>query len=311
MSIAYALYELYPKSPSLPIRKGALLRFHFPSLGVGYADCHPWPELGDLPLEEQLKNLSHGNLTSLTAGTWQYARREAEARERREPLLKAKIKSHFLVTDLSHLTLEHLNRLAEEGYSHLKIKLGRRVDEEIEQLLSLFPFSSFKLRFDFNEKLDFSIFRLFLKQIDCLRKKIDFIEDPFPWHPQEWSFIQQEGWVLACDRQADKAIHQAEAAQVLVLKPALYSFPHSFLSSGQRLVITSYLGHPIEQIAAASIAAEVDPSGTMIHGLLSHHAYLPNLFSQKLNEKGPYLIPLPGMGSGLDRELEQLEWNIL
>lgn len=313
MSIAYSPYTLQWRGTYPSFRKGALVRVRFPSLGVGYADCHPWPELGDLPLEEQLQSLITGKLTALTAGTWQYAKREAEARGRGVSLLNQKttVKSHFLITDLCQLTGEDLSQLAKEGYTHLKIKLGKRLEEETKQLLSLFFSSSFILRLDFNERLTFSAFRLFLEKIVHLRPKIDFIEDPFPWQPQEWVLIQQEGWILACDRQAERAIHQEEAAQVLILKPATHPFFSSFLSSNQRLVVTSYLGHSIEQIAAASIAAEIDPQGKSIHGLLSHHAYFPNVFSQKLNGRGPNLVSPPGKGNGFDRELEQLTWIIL
>ncbi len=318
MSIAYLLYELQPRSPSFYKRRGALIRAHFPSLGVGYADCHPWPELGDAPLEEQLKSLASGHFTPLTAGAWHYARREAEARARGEPLLgrEKRVKSHFLVTDLSRLTVEDLEGLAKEGYSHLKIKGGRDLEEETQQLLALFSSfsSSFKLRLDFNEKLTFPACCLFLEKIACLRPNIDFIEDPFPWHPKEWSLIQGEGWRLACDRQAKEAVHQGEAAQVLVIKPAIQPIFSSFfssLSSCQRLVVTSYLGHPIEQIAAASVAAEIDPLGESVHGLLSHQTYFPNLFSQRLSGRGPYFVPLPGIGNGFDQELEQLEWHNL
>src|SRR4029078_6257499 len=51
-------------------REGALLR-----AGDGFADIHPWPELGDEPLEEQLKHVE-------TLPALHYARIDGEARRR-------------------------------------------------------------------------------------------------------------------------------------------------------------------------------------------------------------------------------------
>ena len=42
-------------------RRGALIR-----VGSGFADFHPWPELGDEPLETQLAKLARGETTPLT-----------------------------------------------------------------------------------------------------------------------------------------------------------------------------------------------------------------------------------------------------
>jgi len=59
-------YTLKPRRPLSALagarpREGALLR-----VGEGFADVHPWPELGDAPLDEQLALLSHGQTTPLT-----------------------------------------------------------------------------------------------------------------------------------------------------------------------------------------------------------------------------------------------------
>ena len=43
------------------VREGALLR-----VNDGFADVHPWPTLGDAPLDEQLALLARGELTPLT-----------------------------------------------------------------------------------------------------------------------------------------------------------------------------------------------------------------------------------------------------
>src|SRR5687768_6861088 len=59
------------------IREGALLR-----VDDGFADVHPWPELGDLPLDSQLALLVRGEITPLTAASVRLARLDGDARRR-------------------------------------------------------------------------------------------------------------------------------------------------------------------------------------------------------------------------------------
>src|SRR6476659_4640671 len=66
-------YELTPKRRLSAVadagpRRGALIR-----VDGGYADIHPWPELGDLPLDEQLALLARGETPSLTASSLEVA----------------------------------------------------------------------------------------------------------------------------------------------------------------------------------------------------------------------------------------------
>ena len=58
-------------------RRGALIR-----VDGGFADVHPWPELGDAPLDEQLALLARGETTPLTRASLHWARVDADARAR-------------------------------------------------------------------------------------------------------------------------------------------------------------------------------------------------------------------------------------
>ena len=60
-----------------PTRRGALVR-----VGNGFADVHPWPELGDAPLERQLTMLARGETTALTRRSLELARIDSDARAR-------------------------------------------------------------------------------------------------------------------------------------------------------------------------------------------------------------------------------------
>lgn len=315
MNISYAPYEL-EANHSLSVtssalkREGVLLKVSFDSGIVGYADCHPWPEMGDLSLKQQIKKLAQGELTSLTRCALEFASLDAENRsQQKNVLMHQKIpSSHFLVTYIFDWTSQHVQQIIRQGYTHVKLKVGRCIDREVESMHALFLNTSLKLRLDFNESLTSEAFRHFLQRIQKLRDIIDFIEDPFPFDSCEWAAIQNEGWTLACDRQVQNACHQPESARVLVVKPALQCFEEWRQWIHQTRIVTSYLGHPLGQIAAAYVASQVDPSGSLVHGLLSHHAYQPTHFSQCLSWQNPRFLLPPGNGFGFDQELNQLEW---
>lgn len=318
MNIHYARYELEPhhslnaKSSDLK-REGALIKVIFDSGMIGYADCFAWPELGDLPLAQQLDHLAQGYVTPLTRCTMEFAALDAKSRFiGRSVFENRKVpNSHFLVNDIFKLDAQHVEQLIQQGYTYVKLKMGRDLDREIECLETLFLDTSLKIRLDFNEILTSHSFHCFLKQMDKMQESIDFIEDPFPFHVQQWTAIQKEGWTLACDRQAQIASDHPEAASILIVKPALQPFEEWQNWKNQKCIVTSYLGHPIGQIAAAYVALQMDPSCSLVHGLLSHHVYVPNPFSQQLNWKNSSFTVPPGKGFGFDDELERLEWTLL
>jgi o-succinylbenzoate synthase len=315
MNIACAFYTLEAchslnAASSTLKREGALLKMIFEPGLVGYADCHAWPEIGDLPLKEQLKLLAQGQLTPITRCALEFAKVDAEARlEGKQVLANRSLPcSHFLIPSFLDWTPEHVQKVMQQGYTHVKLKMGRHLDLEVECLHPLFLNTPLKLRLDFNETLTFSAFRHFLRRIQKLRDHIEFIEDPFPFHTDEWASIQEEGWTLACDRQAPLACNLKESARVLIIKPALQTFCEWETWVDQTCIVTSYLGHPLGQLAAAHVASQIDPSCASVHGLLSHHAYHPTSFSRQLNWQSPQFIIPSGQGFGFDHELQNLEW---
>ena len=78
--VDYWKYELKPKRRLSAVaaegpRHGALIR-----VDDGFADIHPWPELGDAPLDEQLAMLARGETTPLTRASLKFAAIDAAAR---------------------------------------------------------------------------------------------------------------------------------------------------------------------------------------------------------------------------------------
>lgn len=300
MKIRYAPYELTPRT-KLGVaragkRQGALLAVETQN-GVGYADLHPWEELGDAPLSRQLELLRQGELTALTRNSVAIAHRDAEARARGKSLFDG------LAIPPSHSLLnegESFESAYEHGFRLFKIKLAKASDFKT-------PPSDVRVRLDFNGRLTPSELREFARQLDP--SKIAFIEDPCPWTPEGWEKLPVR---LALDRGA----HVAEARnwpEVIVIKPAIGD-PQALAKNARSFVVTSYLDHPIGQASAAIFAAEAArdyPSAIEPCGLLSHTAYDTTEFSERIRAQGPRMLAPEGTGLGFDDLLAKQDWRAL
>ena len=306
-------------------RQGALLRIQFEDQGTGYADCFPWPELGDLDLDHQLECLKNSELTPLLQRSLQYAKQDAEARTQKRSLFEGlKIPpSHALISSIQGLTEEALAQKSREGFSLIKLKCGMDVIEEATQLQRLTPLLrslKLKLRLDFNHSLNQADhLKSFLDSLGEGLERIDFIEDPFPFSAESWSSLQREYRVrLALDRlPSPQALGPdvAQAISVLIIKPATQDW-RSLLEVARFLgvstVFTSYLDHPLGQLSAAWAAAQAALTpGIAVEtcGLLSHTAYESHPASDALRSSGPFLHSPEGTGLGLDNLLESYSWS--
>ena len=324
MKVEIAPYQLQPVEGSqLSTRRGVLLRVIFDDALSGYADCHPWPELGDAPLEAQLLLLASGRTTDLTGCSLAFARIDAKARQSRKNLfqdLEVPL-SHGLMTTATSSSEKVISKLLSQGHRTLKIKMGFNIDEEADFLLhwqkTLLSMEC-TLRLDFNYRLSEHQFRGFLHKTRNVLPCIEFFEDPFPYHPQHWQAIREEyGIKLACDRECATALESPNACDFLVVKPAVQNTA-PFLSEQRGLrpiVMTSYLDHPIGQLAAAYTAAvsmKDHPQAMSMCGLLTQHAYETTPFSERLLQNDAHLVPsLEGYGWGYDDLLEAMPWQSL
>lgn len=303
MKIAYSAYELELIKPfnGIKSRRGALLKVHFNKDLVGYADCHPWTEFSDEPLEKQLSLLKKNELTPLTKQSLHFAELDAKARSNKVNLLEnLKIPpSNYLITDIN-ISNEKLSQAMEDGFTTFKVKVGSNLDKELQFLKEQIPENA-TLRLDFNLKLTKEPFKQIIPQLKNLN--IEYIEDPFSFDETTWKEIQQsDGLNLACDFEHVKAIDKPISAKVLIIKPAT---TENFHAKNQKVVVTSYLDHPFGQCTAAYVAAKY-PDTTC--GLLTHHLYTKNAFSEQLTTKGPGFKVPEGFGFGFDGELNKLKW---
>ena len=290
-------------------RRGALIKVDFPGLSAGFADCHPWEELGDQPLDSQLIGLKKGKTTPLTRRCIRIAQIDAEARNRNINLLKdvKPIKNHLLLPGIDAKVLE--------GYTRIKVKVGRNPKREVQRLISLFHEYglSIKWRLDFNGRLTPDQFCSYMKGIEPFVEHIDYIEDPFPYEPSLWASMQKKYNVdFAADQFSE--IYLMDPSHVYtVVKPAVQETDLFCKNHDKQIVVTSYLDHPFGQVSAFYEAHRINRSKKLSHcGLISHLVYQPNRYSERFKLSGDSLIfPNEGSGFGFDDLLEAEKWIAL
>lgn len=317
MTTWFHLYELVPRTApnaraGATTRRGALLR-----IGDGFADLHPWPELGDEPLEEHLASIRAEMPTGLALQSIACALVDGEARAAGYSVFEdIEIPpSHFPVGGLeAELDFELLG-LA--GFDRIKMKAGRDPLREVERLVAEGPRilnARLQLRIDFNAALGIADLDAFLGALpERLLEQIEFLEDPLPPDPRAWSDIRRRWNIrLAADR--EKPADQAW--DVAVIKPASEgeSAIEKARLAGKQIVFTSAMDHPLGQAWAAWNAADFakkHPALSLPCGLLTHGLYEPTEFSERLTTNGARLLPPGGTGLGFDDLLDPLDWKRL
>ncbi|HKR62837.1 MAG TPA: hypothetical protein VJZ00_03815 [Thermoanaerobaculia bacterium] len=251
-------------------REGALLRVQR-RVDVGFADLHPWPELGDATLDEQLALLARGAPTLQARASLRFAALDADARRRGVSLFDG-------------LTIPESHWPGNEPpaeFDTIKIKGLQPVPPRV------------RVRIDFNASLTAEEFL----RLELPREQIDFVEDPCPYDEVGWRRLREKtGLRLALDRfEGD--------ADVLIHKPALGAeFPKH-----RDVVVTSYMDHPVGQFFAAYVAATHDVNPRC--GLFTHVLYEPDAFLERVESDGARLRAPRGNGIGFDDLLESLEWT--
>lgn len=291
--------------------EGALIQ-----IDGGFGCIHPWPELGDPPLEKCLADLAGER-------RWPIVRRAIRCAEYDRA---ARVFDHSLFEDMevpdSHATLslarpEGVANAVEAGFTIIKLKAGRDPSAETRFLNEMnAEHPSLKWRLDFNESLEPGGAAAFLLALtEPARAAIDFVEDPCPYSDTAWKDLYRQTKVkLAVDREAAPL---STAAQVMVIKPAIdepFLLAEAALQNRQRVVLTSYMDHPVGQTFAAWEAARLGvqfPGLPGICGLQTHHLFEPNGFTELLGPWSPVFQPPAGNGLGFDDLLDELPWTRL
>jgi O-succinylbenzoate synthase len=282
----------------------------------GYGCIHPWAELGDPPLEKCLSDLAGARRWPIVRRALRCAEYDRAARGYEESLFEE------MEVPLSHATLAKADaaevaRAVDTGFTAVKLKAGRDLAAEstfLESMATEFP--ALRWRLDFNESLSPGEAADFLRGLsEKTRGAIDFAEDPCPYSDTAWPALRKTtGVKLAVDREASP---QSAAAQFMVIKPAVdepFLLGEAALAFQQRVILTSYMDHPLGQAFAAWEAARLElqfPGLVGLCGLQTHHLFEPDEFTEELGPWSPTFKAPGGTGLGFNDLLAALPWTRL
>lgn len=267
--------------------------------GVGC--IHPWPELGDLPVDRQIQCLQQGRPTPLIDQALRCARIDGEARARGESLFTHSIpRSHWL-----YLPGDEPETARAHGFDRVKIKIGKSLLEEA-QVVAHWASDGFTIRLDCNDSLSVTTMVEFWYSLRYCWSKIELIEDPVAWNEEDWRVLRELGIPLAVDRDARDRFR---SEYIAVLKPAVSNWVPD---PPARYFVTSYMDHAIGQYWAAYEAMRLRESGyeglQLRCGLLTHRCFEPDPFFERVDCEGSRLLPVGGTGLGFDDLLDSLPW---
>jgi O-succinylbenzoate synthase len=293
---------------------GALIRAH-----DGFACIHPWPEFGDLPIDEQLEALAQGETTPQSAMALRCARLDGEARREGRSLFEGLEvpRSHYSWS-FSHETEPQLRRVLEEGWPAIKAKGFANWGESLrflECVARATDHAGTMLRLDFNGCLDRFGFVKFCEHMPLrVYRQMDLIEDPLPYDAKEWQRSRERwGVKLALDKGWREG---TEGFDAVVVKPARRDWRAvAARFPDHPLVLTSAMDHPLGQAWAAYEAALVlreRPEKTNLCGLCTEHLFDRDEFLEATRSHGGHLeVDRAGTGLGFDHLLEALPWKRL
>lgn len=291
--------------------EGALIQ-----IDGGYGCIHPWPELGDPTLEKCLADLAGARRWPIVRRAIRCAEYDREARAFENSLFEE------MEVPASHATLAKADaaevaRAVEAGFTTVKLKAGRDRSAEMKFLEAMaLEFPALQWRLDFNESLSSEQAAEFLLALgEKARAAIDFVEDPCPFSETSWAELHRKTRVkLAVDREATPL---SAAAQVMVIKPAVdepFLLGEAAIAHNQRVVMTSYMDHPVGQAFAAWEAARLElqfPGLVGMCGLQTHHLFEANEFAEALGPWSPEFKVPDGLGLGFDDLLAAQPWTRL
>ena len=312
----YTPYTLYPvgamsaRAAAQP-REGVLLRGD----NGGFACLQAWPELGDSPLEYELDALRDGSPMRLGARALKCIVLDGEARAKGVSLFDGLVVPRSYATLTVSATPSQVYNLHQRGFRVGKIKVIPKLSATVERLVNLAAMvPDWKWRIDFNCTLSPEEALQFWDMLpEAMRQRIDFVEDPCYYDVEAWQSLQDAGMPLGYDMpvQNETSIPARTSKPMMrIVKPARHQ------STTGLPVFTTYMDHPLGQCWAAYNAAVFytgkPAEDVPLCGLVTHHVYRPNAFSEELGMNITPEFPVPaGTGLGFDKLLAALPWKKL
>ncbi|MFZ3228742.1 MAG: hypothetical protein WA160_00960 [Pseudobdellovibrio sp.] len=277
--------------------EGTLIKVTDEQNNWGVADLCPWPNLGDLELDQELKTKG-----SLFQRTLKLAKDDLEARKNRVSLLSDKaVENNWLVTNLTEYPKS----------GTVKVKGSADVDR-LSYYLKKLAQEDIKIRLDFNSCLTASDYNYFLNQLTLdVARKIEYIEDPTVWNFDNWQMWNQL-LPLAVDFANENPFKYPTAWSYLIIKPTRQeakTLVQMCRSLNKKFSLTSAMDHPVGLAHGLRFAQKYSEN---INGFLTLDLYQPTEFNSyfKIEENRMSFSEsaLDSFGIGMADVLNRLDW---
>lgn len=268
-------------------QRGALIKIQDIEGNEGFSDLCPWPSLGDQTLDEELA--SQGPLYQRALDL---ALLDLEARKNKKVLVTPEpVKNNILISDFRDLKGDFdFSKVA------VKIKGNEHVYDFAKFLVE--NISRFKtIRIDFNNCISEFLFSEFIHLLsEDVFKKIEYIEDPFFFHRDQWNQFSAKVKLMLDWKQAEE-----QNWHFRVWKPS-----REDKMQVQDFSITSSMEHPVGLVHGLHFA-QMYPKKT--HGFLTLSHYEDSEFNQAFKVEGDQLTyQADGYGIGFTTLLSKLNW---
>jgi O-succinylbenzoate synthase len=292
MELSVVPYQLVGKR-GRQIRAGALLRWRSGER-LAYGGLSAWESLGDESLAAALESYrgprqgwtrlaqaSFTNLTSLAT--------DRSAASPDDPVVASSALIGWEARSDTELRSDFVQAVS-DGFRVVKLKLDAIDDarwgwflSSLDEQLSKAPAAS-RVRLDFNARWTVDQVRVFWDRLSPeLRRQVDYIEDPCPRDVLTWKQLAAEGVPLAIDMVDEEALDEPlhdlfSFVDTLVWKPARQSLELA-RNWPRRLVVTSYLDHPLTERRARQWALRLRADET--HGVSTSRLFQPDSATAK------------------------------
>lgn len=268
-------------------QRGALIKIQDIDGHEGFSDLCPWPSLGDQTLDEELA--SQGPLYQRALDL---ALLDLEARKNKKVLVTPEpIKNNILISDFRDLK-------GDFDFSKITVKI--KGNEHVYDFAKFLVenIAHFKaIRIDFNNCISEFLFLEFIYLLsEDVLKKIEYIEDPFFFHRDQWSQFSAKVKLMLDWKRAED-----QNWPFRVWKPS-----REDKMQAQDFSLTSSMEHPVGLVHGLHFA-QMYPSKT--HGFLTLSHYEENEFNQAFKIEGDQLTyQSDGYGIGFTTILNKLNW---
>lgn len=268
-------------------QRGALIKIQDEEGHEGFSDLCPWPSFGDPTLDEELA--SQGPLYQRAIDL---ALLDLEARKNKKVLVSAApVKNNILISDFRDLKDDF-------DFSNVTVKI--KGNEHV------YDFAKFlvenirrfkKIRIDYNNCISEFLFSEFIHLLsEEALNKIEYIEDPFFFHRDQWNEYSAKVKLMLDWKQAEEQIWPSR-----VWKPTREDKLQT-----QDFSITSAMEHPVGVVHGLHFAQKY-PDKT--HGFLTLAQYEETEFNQAFKIQNDQITyQADGYGIGFTSILNKLNW---